>query len=149
MKLSIILVSLAIIIFSCGNEGGKPSPKVSKRDTTITLAAYLGYKLVGLNYGLARKISIDTLTWVGKDSATMKKEWTKLVYYEVEVSIPINDSISAKTMGLKWNGKDTVVRRLLQADAKYVVDGITNWDSATAKLKPYMDTTVLKKDTAK
>jgi hypothetical protein len=86
---------------------------------------------------------------VGKDSSTMKKEWTKIVYYEVECPIPVKDSLSAKAVGIKWNGRDTVVNRLLQADAKYVRDGIVNWDSASAYLKQFMDTTKAKADTTK
>jgi hypothetical protein len=146
MKRSLLLIAVGFILFSCGNEGGK-IVKHPKRDSSLTLAMYLGYRLKGIEFGPARKIVIDTLVWVGKDSATMKKEWTTITEYDVEVNIAIRDSASAKAFGI--NSTDTVIRRLLKADAKYVRDGITNWDSAMAQLKQYMDTTKQKVDTTR
>ena len=137
MKRSLLLIAI-IFLISCGNEGGK-IVKQPKRDTSLTLAMYLGYGLKGIEYGPARKIVIDTLTWVGKDSSTFKKEWTTITEYDVEVNIAVKDSLTARTFGLK--NTDTVIRRLLKADAKYVRDGVTNWDSAMAQLKQFMDTT--------
>ena len=146
MKRSLLLIAVGFIISSCGNEGGK-IVKQPKRDTSLTLAMYLGYGLKGIEYGPARKIVIDTLTWVGKDSTTFKKEWSTITEYDVEVNIPVRDSATAKLFGI--NNTDTVVRRLLKANEKYVIDGITNWDSAMAQLKQYMDTTKQKVDTSK
>lgn len=146
MKRSLLLIAVGFIIFGCGNEGGK-IVKQPKRDTSLTLAMYLGYGLKGIEYGPARKIIIDTLTWVGKDSSTFKKEWTTITEYDVEVNIAVKDTLTAKTFGL--TNTDTVIRRLLKADAKYVIDGITNWDSAMKKLRQYMDTTKQKVDTTK
>jgi hypothetical protein len=146
-KQFLLLSAIGLLLFSCKNESSPTVPKSTKRDTTLTLAVYLGYKLAGYQYGVARKITLDTLVWVGKDSATMKKEWAKFTYFDVDCQIGVKDSITAAAVGIKnWNGRDTVVSRLLQADAKYVRDGVTNWDSTVKYLKQYMDTTKPKVD---
>lgn len=146
MRLNIIgfiicFILMALVIFTnvgCNNETTKPPS--SKRDTTLTLAAYLGYGLKGVQFGPARKIEWDTLMWVGKDSSTMKKELKRYRIYEVQVNIPV-DSAAASIFGvplLDSNGKKYSISRVLWADEKYVRDGITNLDSAVAELRQYM-----------
>ena len=143
-KQFLLLSAIGLLLFSCKNESSPTVPKSTKRDTTLTLAMYLGYGLKGIEYGPARKIVFDSLVWVGKDSSTFKKEWSKVIEYDVEVSIPVKDSTTAKALGI--NSTDTVVRRIFKTSAKYVVDGITNWDSSMKYLKQYMDTTKPKVD---
>ena len=146
-KQFLLLSAIGLLLFSCKNESSPTVPKSTKRDTTLTLAMYLGYGLKGIEYGPARKIVFDSLIWVGKDSSTFKKEWSKVIEYDVEVSIPVKDSTTAKALGI--NSTDTVVRRIFKTNEKFVKDGITNWDSAMKYLKQYMDTTKPKVDSAK
>ena len=149
MKRSLLLIAVGFIIFGCGNEGGSNVNKVTKRDTSYPLAIYLGYKLIGLQQETVRKIVIkDTAMWVGKDSSTMKKEYSDSVYYNVSVMIPIRDSQSAISVGIPWKNKDTVVSRVLYASPMYVRE-FPGYDSALAQLKRLQDTTKQKVDTTK
>lgn len=141
----VLLITLGVsILIGCGssNKGADPETKTPKRDTSLTLAMYLGYGLKGVEYGPARKIVVDSLTWVDRDSSTKKKEWTKITLYDVEVNIPVKDSTTAKIFGI--TNTDTVVRRILRADERYVRDGVTNWDSTLKYLKQFIDTTKTK-----
>ena len=149
MKRSLLLIAVGFIIFSCGNEGGVTVQKKTTRDTSYPLALYLGYQLKGLQQETVRKIVIkDTAMWVGKDSSTMKKEYSDSVYYNVSVLIPIKDSLSSVSFGLPWKNKDTVITRLLYASPMYVRE-FPGYDSALAQLKRLMDTTKQKVDTTK
>ena len=149
MKRSLLLIAVGFIISSCGNEGGVTVQKKTTRDTSYPLALYLGYQLKGLQQEVVRKVVIkDTAMWVGKDSSTMKKEYSDSVYYNVSVMIPIRDSQSSVSFGLPWKNKDTVITRLLYASPMYVRE-FPGYDSALAQLKRLMDTTKQKVDTTK
>ena len=148
MKRSLLLIAI-IFLISCGNEGGSNVHRVTKRDTSYPLGIYLGYQLKGLQQEVVRKIVIkDTAMWVGKDSSTMKKEYSDSVYYNVSVMIPIRDSASAISVGIPWKNKDTVVSRVLYASPMYVRE-FPGYDSALAQLKRLQDTTKQKVDTTK
>ena len=139
----VLFFILAIFVLgSCKNEGNGVA-KSSKRDTSLTLAMYMSYGLKGIEYGPARKIQWDTLiATYNKDSSDFKGKWERYTVYDVEISIPIKDTLTAKTFGI--NNTDTVIRRILRADAKYVRDGITDWDSTMKYLRQYIDTSATK-----
>ena len=140
-KISLLLLLAITLSVGCKNEGGKQPTRITHRDTSYPLGVYLGYMLKGLQQETVRKIVIkDTAMWVGKDSSTLKKEYTDSVYYNVNVLIAVKDSLTAASVGIKWNNKDTVVTRVLYASNKYVRE-FPGYDSAIAELKKYMDTT--------
>lgn len=139
MKILITILAIVILLPSCQNESNV-APKIIKRDTTITLAAYMGYKLKTYHWGRARRITADSLTWVkGGDTSTLKKQWSKVTWYEAEVPIAV-DSAWNKAFGdpLKDStGKPNVIVRLLQLPPMYVRDTITDLDSAFRYLEKF------------
>lgn len=138
-----IICALIMIFLPAGcngkGDGGKET-RVIKRDTTLTLAAYLGYQLKSKHWGPARKIQWDSLVIkYGKDSVP-ETGWEKYTYYEAEIPMLV-DSFLHKQFGdpmLDSTGKPNVVRKLVAIPAKYVRDSITNLDSALKYLDQYL-----------
>lgn len=146
MKKAFIILS-TILFFSCNNEGTKP-PKEIKTDTTLTLAAYLGYGLRGVQFGPARRLERDSLAWdLNADTTKAEKKWKKVKWYEVSVDIQVDSSV-AKVFNvplLDSNGKKYFITRILTSDERFVREGITDIDSAIQSLKQYMRIDSIKK----
>lgn len=146
---SAILFAWALFLpAGCGGDGNA-APKIIKKDTAITLAVFMGYKLQSVHYGRARRITHDslTLTWNG-DTTEAKRKWSKVTWYEAEVPIQV-DSQWHKAFGdpmLDSTGKPNVIIRLLQLPPQYVRDTIFDLDSAFRYLEKFRvkDSTIKK-----
>lgn len=147
MKKFTLTLLLPIFLLSCENEASV-APKVQTRDTTATLAAYMGYQAKAVHWGIAYRVTADSLAWVEKDSTSQVKKWTKVVYYLVSVPVRV-DSAFASTFNvplLDSAGKPRNEQLTLVLDKKFVRDGVTDLDSAVAELrKLYLVDTATKK----
>jgi hypothetical protein len=145
----LLLITLLIVNVKCKNESNA-APKIAVKDTQITLAAYMGYRLKNYHWGRARRITHDSLVPIYTDTARGdEKEWRRVTWYEAEVPIQV-DSAWNKQYGdpLKDStGKPNVIVRLLQLPPMYVRDTITDLDSAFRYLERFrvVDTSSIKK----
>lgn len=156
-KTSFIYFLCAIVVLSVvtslppgcnGKNDGNGKPRIIKKDTTLTLAAFVGYQLKSKHWGIARRISQDSLMvkW-NKDSTKAEPNWGIYTYYEAEIPILV-DSGWNRVYGdpLKDSlGRPNVVTRLMTIPAKYVRDTIYDLDSALR----YLDQFIIKDSTKK
>lgn len=156
-KTSFIYFLCAIVVLSVvtslppgcnGKNDANGKPRIIKKDSTITLAAFMGYGLKSKHWGLARRISWDTLMvkW-NKDSTKADPIWQKYRMYEAEIPIVV-DSAYHKVFGdpvLDSLGKPNVIKRLMTIPPQFVVDTIYDLDSAFR----YLDKFLVKDSTKK
>lgn len=146
---AICLLTIIMFSFSCNGKGeANGKHRIIKKDSTITLAAFMGYGLKSKHWGLARRISWDTLMvkW-NKDSTKADPIWQKYRMYEAEIPILV-DSAFHKVFGdplLDSLGKPNVVKRLMTIPPQFVVDTIYDLDSAFR----YLDRFLVKDSTKK
>lgn len=88
-----LVLALIILGIGCGSPSDRP-PKEIKRDTTLTVAAVLGYKKSGWFPIYAKRIVADSLMWVG-DTMNQKRSWGKATYYLVNLPVIVDSAISA------------------------------------------------------
>jgi len=144
MKQLFVIISILISLISvkCQNEANS-APKVVRRDTMNTVAAHMTYGLKGMTVGNVKRITADSMRWVGTDSTTMKRKWDKITYYEVIVSVRVDSALSRqfRVPIIDSLGNPNVINLRINAEDKYVVWPIYDLDSAYKHLKQYIDTT--------
>lgn len=148
MKISITLLAL-VIFFSCKNDSNV-APKIVKSDTVNTIVGYVGYQKKGSFFDEAKRITTDSLTfkWNG-DSTVATKKWSKVTYYLVHAPA-MTDSLLASIFKIPQfdsTGKPYRINIPMHLEPKYVVDGITDLDSARRYLSQFIikDTSIIKK----
>lgn len=138
-QLLVLIGFISMISVKCQNEAIY-APKVVRRDTTSTLAVHVNYGFRGIKYGPVNRIVADSLQWVGEDSLTMKKKWSKITYYEVVVDVQVDSAIAAQfKVPMKDSlGRPNVINLKINAEKKYVVEPIYDLDSAINYLQQYI-----------
>lgn len=139
---ALFFIVLLSMILSCGGnsaDGGK----INKyhRDTSKALVVHMGYGFKSIKFGPAKRVSLDTLLWVGTDSSTMKKKQTKLTYYLVDMEVMTDSTIAAlyKIPELDSTGKRYAITITgVELGHQYVRDSVSNFDSAVAYLKQFI-----------
>jgi hypothetical protein len=136
-------VSLIMLIFlisvKCQNKA-IVAPQKLGNDTTRTLAVHMNYGLRSVRWGVVNRIVADSLVWRGVDSITMKKEVSKITYYEIVVDVVVDSALSRQfnVPLLDGLGKPNVINLKMNAEAKYVVEPVTDLDSAIKHLQQYI-----------
>ena len=141
----LLLITLLIVNARCKNESNA-APKIVKRDTANTIIGTVGYQRKTTWFGEARRITADSFAFykaktVG-DSIVTENRWKKVTYYLVYMPVMVDSVISVKYNVPRYDslGKPYPVNLPFHFEPKYVVDGITDIDSA----KRYLDQFLIK-----
>jgi hypothetical protein len=150
MKLTITLLAI-IILASCKNEGGSATPpKIIQRDTVNTIIGTVGYQRKEDWFGPAKRITADSFAFVSsklvnEDSLVIERKWKKITYYLANLPVMVDSAISVAFQIARYDssGKPYPVNIPVHLDPKFVVDGITDVDSAKRYLSQFLikDTT--------
>jgi len=131
MKLSTLLLTPLIFLFSC-NGGGKKFKHSPIDSSNVVIIHYSPQ--YSLREDRAKRFFVDSFMFVG-DSLVQKKQWTRFKAYIVNNYYPILDSL--KNPLKTKDGKDSMQSEKVGIPAKNIIFDI-NVDSLT---KIYIDTT--------
>lgn len=113
---------LLFLIVAC--TSGPVNQVRQPSDTTYPLVIYQTPD--GLQYGIWRKVTVDSLAWVDSDSTTKKKQWARVpVYY-----IPLFDSLAKQ---MKYY---QVIPGLVLADMNINTESLSKLYPPALRMKP-------------